>query len=238
MQDVKDLLRYIGKEVKHELWPEKTPDTKYSRYWTIGISVIIVGGGGWYLYRGYMRTRNEAAFGFLSDYVQEYGARRGQKIDWTEVAQSFSLEADRYTRTAAAPYFKVYEAEQLVYQGKKEEALEKMQAAVAAMPAASSLFYMYKITCALMQLDLADQRERGIAALAELAHDEKNYYRDAAAYQLGLYYWIANDQTQAKTIWQELIDSQQAQQELTPTQEALAQSPWIALAKEKLAQIE
>ncbi len=235
--DVKDVLRYIGKEIKHELWPEKTPTAQYSRYWTIGFAVVIVVGGGWYLYRGHLRSKNEAAFGFLSEYVQEYGARRSEKVDWSEVAQSFSSEADRYSRTAAAPYFLVYEAEQLLRQGKKEEALAKMQAVVAALPAQSPLVQLYKTKCALMQLDLTAQRDAGLSLLTDLAHDQTNAYRDVAAYQLGLYYWIANDTAQAKTVWQELIDSQTSEKELNPVQDALAQSPWVALAQEKLAQI-
>ena len=239
MQDVKDVLHYIGKEIKHELWPEKTPDTKYSRYWTLGIGAVVIVGGSWYLYRGYMRNKNEAAFGFLSEYVQEYGAKRGEKqVDWAEVAQSFSLEAERYKRTAAAPYFGVYEVEQLIRQGKKEEAVTRMQAVVATMPKDSPLFALYKTKYALMQLDLSDQRELGLKALTELAQDKKNQYRDAAAYQLGLYYWIANDVAQAKTVWQELIDSSAQEAAVSPVQEKLAQSPWVDLAKEKLAQIE
>lgn len=239
IQEVKAVFHYIGREIKNELWPDiSMPNATSTRYWTIALACAVVLGGGWYGYRGYMRNKSQAASGFLLDYVHEYSAQKGQQVDWAEVAQSFSSEANRYSYTALKPYFLVYEAEQLVRQGKKDEALATMQKAVAELPKQSPLLNLYKTTCALMQLDNVAQRDAGVAALTELSTDTTNIYRDVAAYQLGLYYWITQNVAQAKTVWQELVDSfDQEHREMYPMQEKLAQSPWLALAKEKLAQI-
>jgi predicted negative regulator of RcsB-dependent stress response len=121
----------------------------------------------------------------------------------------------------------LYQAQAMIKQGNNEQAREVLGKAVNAMPSSSDLAPLFNIKMALMNLD--SNAPQAVAQLKELATNTSSHFSDAAAYYLGQYYWINNDEKQAKEVWHKMINA-------TQTDKKLGQSPWAQLAQEKMAQ--
>jgi len=222
----------------------KTGGKKTKQLQPVFVIALIVAGVavGYYSYKIYTRSRNEAAFGFLADYIQEYERKADQidSVDWSEVSQSLELEVQQYSGTTAAPLFCLYKAEHLVRQGERAQALSELDGALKALPADSVFIPLYKTKRSLVLLDMNDAaaKETALTTLHELAHDTTNSYRDCSAYYLGRYYWITGDIAQAQKVWQALVDSfAQNNKEQLELLGSAAQSPWAERAKVLLEQI-
>lgn len=196
----------------------------------IGAVVIVaaITGGGFYGYRWYRAGQEEVAQRVFSQNVQEYErvAQEGKKEDWASVETLFKIGYGQYSHSAFAPFFLLYQAEAMIKQDKNDQAREVLAQAVNSMSSSSDVYPLFKIKLALMTLD--SNAEQAVAQLKELVH-ANSHFSDAAAYYLGQYYWMNNDDSKAKEVWQKMIDA-------TKTDKKLGQSPWAALAQEKIAQ--
>ena len=193
------------------------------------VVLVALAGGGFYGYRWYRSSQEEVAQRIFSQNVQEYErvAQEGKKEDWASVEMLFKIGYGQYSHSAFAPFFLLYQAEAMIKQDKNDQAREVLAKAVDAMSSSSDLYPLFKIKGALMTMD--SNAPEAVAQLKALATDSSSHFSDAAAYYLGQYYWINNDEKQARQVWQKMIDA-------TKTDKKLGQSPWASLAQATLAQ--
>lgn len=196
---------------------------------TIGLVVGLVLLGGFYSYRWYRAGQEEVAQRMFSQNVQEYERvmHEGKNEDWASLETLFKLGYNQYSHSVLAPFFLIYQAQAMIKQDKSQEAREVLAKAVDAMSSSSPLYPLFKIKLALITMDTNAQE--AVAQLQALANDTASHFNDAAAYYLGEYYWLNNEDAKAKEVWQKMIDA-------TKTDKKLGQSPWASMAQEKLAQ--
>ena len=206
---------------------------KYTREVFIGIALLGILGLSFLTYRWYVTYREQAAQKVFAEYMIAYNQamQSGSEQDWARAEVLLKLGYDRHARSYIAPYFLAFQAQALIQQGKKQEALAAMNAMVAAASAKSPVFNLFKTKRALMMLDAEDEsmQQQGLEELMQLGREAKNIYNDMALFYLGRYYWALDKIDEARTIWQELVDGQWHEQ--------LAPSPWVQEAKQKLNQI-
>lgn len=177
-------------------------------------------------YRWYVISREEGVQKIFSEQVIEFGKARTEG-QYETMALDFKSGHDQYANSHVAPYFTAYEVDALLKLGKKEEALAALDELIASLSSSNPLMSVYKIKRALLKSDFDDTatREAGLKELQELANDKKNQNRDLAQFYLGLHYYVADDLSQAKKIWQELIEF---------SLESKNPSPWADQAKQRL----
>lgn len=190
--------------------------------------LVALAGGGFYGYRWYRSSQEEVAQRIFSQNVQEYErvAQEGKTEDWASVETLFKIGYGQYSHSTFAPFFLLYQAEAMIKQDKNEQAREVLTKAVDTMSRSSDLYPLFEIKIALMNMDA--HAPEAVAQLKILAA-QTSHFSDAAAYYLGQYYWINNDEKQAREVWQKMID-------VTKTDKKLGQSPWASLAQATLAQ--
>ena len=206
---------------------------KFSYVKELFIVLCILGGigSGFLLYRIYVVYREQAAQNVLAQYVQEYHQmQNAQPADWQRVAKLFQLGSEQQSNSYLAPYFLLFQAEALLREDKKQEALTVMDKLVE-QSVNSPLLLLFETKRALIKIDEPDEtvQKSGLEELERLAENEKNKFRDTAQFYLGYYYWVNNSIAQAQKIWQILVDDQY--------KEKLAPSPWVDLVKKKLEHI-
>ncbi len=191
--------------------------------------VVIIVAGGWYGYRYWTVSQEEAAHTILTDCFTEYEQALQGKAQWADVALMCRAGYEKFSRTNIAPYMLAIEVDALLAQQKNTEALNVIDQMIARI-GSSSLYSLYALKRALMQIDMSDDAlvQMGVKTLEQLAADSKNTVNDAAQFYLGYYYRAHNDEARAKEIWQQLVAINDA---LTDDQ---ARSPWAELAREKM----
>lgn len=214
--------------------PQKKSITSYSYVKEIAgatVIVLVVVAAFWG-YRSYNSHQEESAQIELAKVIQSYqeALQRGA-IAWPQVEILVQTSYEQYKQSRVAPYFLVYQAEVQIQQNKLKEAIATLENAIAAFPKDSPFINLYKTKLALMRLDeaAAQGAQLNLDELSGLAYDKANAYNDYASYYLGLFTWNKGNKEEAQKIWKELVESQRHEQRL-------AQSPWVELAKEKLAQ--
>lgn len=191
--------------------------------------LVALVGGGFYGCKWYRAGQEEIAQRIFSQNVQEYErvVQEGKKEDWASVETLFKIGYNQYPHSVFAPFFLLYQSEAMIKQDKKDEARELLDKAINAMSSSSDLYPLFNIKKALLTFDL--NPTQAVDQLKALAADSSSHFSDAAAYYLGQYYWMNNDDKQAKEVWQKMIDA-------TKTDKKLGQSPWASLAQEKITQ--
>ncbi len=93
---------------------------------------------------------------------------------------------------------------------------------------------VYAFSVALMDLDSADEslRSQGLEELKALCANESSSVYDAALFYLGEYYWKQQNYQEARLWWAQLILVANKKMHGAPVE---AKSPWVALAKERVA---
>ena len=223
-----DITKFLGSIV--QAFAEELKDYKKE---IVVILAILIGGGLYFGGRYYLRSREQAAFATLAEYVEEYDkALNGKEEDWPNLEMLFKMGYDQHSSSYAAPYFLIFQVDALIQQNKNQEALTLMDTLLASLSVHSPFMHACKIKHALLQLDMEDKaiQEKGLAQLQTLVDDKANHFRDVAQYYLGLYYWVLNDLERAKPVWQALTQSQEGL-------EREKMSVWAELAKEKIEQI-
>jgi len=124
----------------------------------------------------------------------------------------------------------LYEPEAQVKQNKLLEAAATLEKVITLLPKDSPLANLYQTKLALIEMDLPEpaKQQAAVEKLHALAYDKENHFNDYALYYLGLFTENKGNTEEAQKIWKELVESQRNEQRL-------AQSPWVMLAKEKLA---
>jgi tetratricopeptide (TPR) repeat protein len=193
----------------------------------IGSLILLAGAGigaGWYGMQWYVARKGTAAQQLMSDCMDEYRKAQVSKDSlWGEVELASTLAHTQAAGSALEPYFVIMQAQAYGAQGHTAKALEHMERALAELPVDSVYRSYFTVTQALIKLYAADYAQEGLAQLQQLAADERNWFADIAAYHVGEWYWMHDKLPEAKQAWQQLVD-----------QQALADSPWVALAKQKL----
>jgi len=204
---------------------------KYVKGFLIVFCILGGIGSSFLLYRAYVVYREQAAQNALAQYIQEYHQiKDGKPADWQRVAALFQLGSEQQSNSYLAPYFLLFQAEALLRENKKQEALTVMDKLVE-QSVNSPLLSLFKTKRALIKLDESDEtvQKSGLEELEKLAENKKNKFRDTAQFYLGYYHWVNNSIAQAQTIWQTLVDDQY--------KEKLAPSPWLDFVKKKLEYI-
>lgn len=219
----KDMIKhgmYVGKQRYRAFVDENGWQAQVT---TIGLVVVLVVFGGYWLYKKYsLQSEQNAQRMFMGcmDMVNraEENPHLWQNVE--QVCDQYALE-----KSVLRPYFIAYKAEALIKQGKLADAAAALDQAIPLMkdPAIAMLF---KTKRALVRMDSADQAEqqKGLKDLEELAYDAKNPSRDMALYYVGLYYWRIDDREHARKAWKEL-------EAISPREDNAKVSPWALLVK-------
>jgi hypothetical protein len=205
---------------------------KYTKIIVLGLGASVVLGGSALLYRWYRSGQERAAYKQFAECAQKY-ARNAQaaNAEWDEAVACFKSGSQAYGSTNMGAYFLGLEAQALIEQGKKDEALVVMDTMMKNISTSSPLYMLYKTKRALLRLDMEDEmlKASGLEELTNLAYNNSNIYNDVALYYLGYYYWVTGNNGEAKKSWQTLVDSKQ--------DELAAPSPWAQQASILLPQI-
>jgi len=196
---------------------------RYRTYLIITVSTLL-GAIGLMVYVYISNTQyNYASQQALSELLLEYDRAHASAELWNEVEIGAKTAYRQYGKASVAPYFLMMQAEALYQQHKQHDALALMEQSLASIAQTSSLYYMFALKLAQMQLAQEETavHEKGLQALISLAHDEKNQQRDSALYQLAEYYHMHNEQEKAEKIRKELLA-------LKPLYKDVM-SPWISL---------
>lgn len=209
--------------------PQRSP---YLKYVFIGSGIVLVSGILFFMYRWYVSYRERAAQRVFAQYVTEYRRAYQQGTGWGAVQDLFQLGADQQSGSYLHPYFLAFQADALLKEGKKDEALAVLDKVVASLRSNDPVAPLFKMKHALLQIDMPDAavQQVGLQSLINLAHDETNKFRDAAQFFLGDYYWAQDNMSEAQNVWSALVQSQH-------DIDMVAVSPWARQAQQKLAQI-
>lgn len=209
------------------LRPNNMNNNSIVKAFIVGSVVVLAIGGAWYTYRYYANGKESKAQKVLVDCLAQFDkAEQDKNADWGSLQAIASVAYGQQKNTNAAPYLLALEAEALVHLDKKEEAVDRLDKAIAGLSSNSPFYYVYKTKRALIKMD-GDQTlvEQGLHELQELAQDTKNKNNDQAQFYLGLYYWSRNDLDQARQAWQPLASM---------NLEGEGASVWAIRAQEKL----
>ena len=204
--------------------------TTYMKFVCMGVSALALLVLGWFAFHSYKVYQGKRAQRILGESLQEFQeAMNVAQPQWGDVQLMNELGAQQTSGAALQPFFLVMQAQALAQQKKVDEAVTTIQQAINELPAGSPYKAYFGLTKSLMQLDASTQeaKDAGFAALQTFAQDNANPYRDAAMYHVGDYYFALNETAKALEVWSQLV-AQSA---------AFANSPWVALAQQKLATV-
>lgn len=181
---------------------------------------------GYFGYRWYSISRDEAAQKEFSTLITRYAQSKTSEQQDSLLVE-LGLAHDQYARSSMAPYFSAYEVDILLEQGKKMEALTALDSMINSLSSSNPLIYLYQTKRALLKFDLDDEAiaQEGLQELEQLAQNKKNKQRDLAQYYLGLYYFVNDQNQEAKKVWGDLVEESFSSE---------SPSPWANQAKQKL----
>lgn len=199
-------------------------------YLGAALACLLLAGGGAYYYRSSVIKHEEAAYAILTDCLTEYDQAAAGASEWKDVSDMCQAGYEKYSDTKVAPYILDIQADALLAQDKKEEAMEILSMMLSKVGNSSPLYSLYKLKLGLLKTDIADEATKtaGVQELEQLAADTHNQYRDVAQYYLGSYYREHGQKEKAVTVWKELIAMND---NLADKQSS---SPWAAMAQEKI----
>lgn len=194
------------------------------------LACLLMAGGGFYYYRTTIIKQEQAAYTVLSDCLAEYDQAASGASEWKDVSAMCQSGYEKYSNTKVAPYILDIQADALLAQDKKEEAMEVLSMMLSKVGNNSPLYSLYKLKLGLLKTDIADEaiKNAGLVDLEQLAADTHNQYRDVAQYYLGSYYREHGQKDKAVTVWKELIAMND---NLADKQSS---SPWASMAQEKI----
>lgn len=183
---------------------------------------------GFFGYRWYHQRLAQQAHKDLAEHIESYNkALSLNNPNWDTLEQAFSVGAQRYKRSALAPYFLAYQAQVLVEQQKVGQAVELLNKVIVQMSEKAPLYNYYALKRALLKLDTQNEtvKKEGESELAKLAQSKDIAVRDMALYYRGIDALTNNNKQLAQDSWNELINKAQPQ------------SYWYTFAQEKLNQL-
>lgn len=221
-------------------WWQEVRALNYAALGSAAVLLLVVMFGLWSVRGWYVSSREESAQLALSEAFNEYdealAMMMSDKNSQDVIRQrledahlSFDVMFRNHGSSYLVPYARAFEADVYWHEGKKDEAIASLEQAVRGA-AKSPAFYLLKTKLALMKLD-AGQEEQALSELQVLAQDKHNPNADAAAFNLGYYYWTMQDEAKARQAWQ-LLEQFTATNGLQRSA-----SPYLALAQMKLGLI-
>lgn len=215
---------------------------RYVREFTIGVALLVILGGGYFLNSWYTKRREEKAFDAFSELIVsiEQAEQSVQSLNPTKdkekIHQAYNdalilLDAlyQEHMGSYLAPYFLALKSELVFKQNNDyKESLHLLDQALAGMDKKSSigsLFYMKRIKMGLDSQDTKVQ-EDALKNLEQLATDTTSILQQEAQYLLGLYFIANNEIEKAQEVLNKLVDSND--------DSARIKSLWVKLAQEKL----
>jgi len=148
----------------------------------------------------------------LSESMQLYMKARAGKEQWDDVEGAFSLGYEQNSRSQIAPFFKLFEADAVLEQGRKKEALAMIESGIGEIPKDNPLISLYQVKVALIYLDSEDKivKNKGVEQLEKLAEDACAA-QALALYYLGSYYWQEGQTEKAQNLWTKLPAEQEGE---------------------------
>ncbi len=224
MQEVKEVLRRWGHEVKGDIYFLST---------AVILALLLLVGTGWKLFSWNAARREGAAQLIFSQGFEEYDRAlsntTGTDVVWSDVVLTLQAVGEKHPGSVYAKYAEALQADVLAREGKFDEALALLDQVITKIGSHSPFSYLYKTKSALIKFD-AGKTEEAVSELATLADAAENENSDTAAFYLGYYYWTSGQYDKAKTVWARFEKSAQ------PLEQAKI-SPWAPIAQVKLAQI-
>jgi hypothetical protein len=152
---------------------------------------------------------------------------KDKNAQWSELLEKFDAAYEAHAGSYLLPYYKGYKVQILLQQNKKEEAIALLNTLTTDLPL-PAMAPLYTLERSLIKLDSADteMKKQGEEELKAAANDKNNQFHDSALFYLGRYYWSINAISQARDVWQQLVDEQR--------DEKLSSSPWTQQVKEYL----
>jgi len=242
VRDMVTVFRNIFGELYRAVFQGDERYTRYGRDILIVVAVLVIGFGGFKLYRYRVYTRESTAQRIFYECLNEMQNVRNGIGSWYDVEVAFQMGYRQNSNSKLAPFFLAFQAEALLEQGKNEESLMVLSDAINKMSADSNMYWIFKTKQALVKMDMPDEvvQKEGLQELEKIACiskgcDKENAGMAVALFYLGSYYWQKDDPStdsgaslqKAKDIWNKLVSLEKKD----------IDSPYIALAKEKLKQI-
>jgi len=208
VQDSMQFVRIVWANIKKEFTPNGYD--KSTRIFFIVVGLAVVGYGGFYAYRWHTARREATAQKMFSEALTLYDRAFVDPKQWLDVEGAFSLGYENNSSSRLAPFFQLFQADALIHQDKRSEAIALMETAIRALPSDSALLPPYQVKLALVKIDADDTTVQagGLKALQGLAANKDNDAQEMAAYYLGMHYWGADDIKQARATWQGLAKLQ------------------------------
>ena len=237
----------ISKKMKKNVWSyykiiSEKYSAKYVKEFTIGLTLLLVLGGGYFLNSWYTKVREEKAFDAFSELVisMQQAEQTVQSLnpvkDKEKIDQAYNdviilLDAlyKEHMSSHLAPYFLALKSELVFKQSQDyQTSLNLLDEALAGINKDSSignLFYMKRIKMGFDSQDVKDQ-EKSLKDLEKLVKDTDNILQQEATYLLGIYYIAHGQVEKGQEVLRKLADSDEGS--------ALIKSLWVKLAQEKL----
>ena len=177
------------------------------------IVILGLGYGGYWGYSYYRSSIEQKAQQSFSECMHVYrnalAGWQGQDSSkknmnaWKEVEIAARLGYEHNFYSYLAPYFLMFQADALRYQGQHSQAVKILDDAM------SKISYqpfkkLFGIKRALMLMDSQATFDNGFDQLKELATGEKHDFQDMALFYLGSYYLSRNDSTHAREFFNKL----------------------------------
>ena len=228
MRDVLTVFQNIWNDF-FKIAKQKAKEQKSDRFNQILLVVLIVVGlgyGGYHSYRWYIGSREAQAQKIFTESLQLYMQAKQGHGDWDDVAGAFSLGYDQNRNSKLATFFQLFQAQALLEQGKRAEAIALMEDAIKTATD-NALIPLYKVKLAVIKLDSQDsmQQQEGLKELEQLSSTD-NSGTSAALFYLGSYYWAEGKTKKAKEIWEKLPEPQKGLLEI--------QSPFLQMVENRL----
>ena len=215
----------VFRQMVRAIYGEKVKQFKYLKHIFICLGIVLSCVATFMLYRFYVMYRERASQKVFSEYVELFQKEHAEDGEWQKITAQFQHGYDQHSGSYLAPYYLSFQADGLLKQGKKNEAIGVMDEMIQHMPVSSPILSLFKTKRALIKLDSDDEaiQQEAVQELEVLAKDSDNQFQDLAQFYLGRYYWSNDQIVEAKQVWQQLVDEQRKQR--------LAPSPWAEEVK-------
>jgi len=219
---------------------------KYAKEVLIGVAVLAILAGGYFLNVKYVQSREERAFVALSEVIESFtqSQQATQDLDsqkdqekiqqaWADTEMLLDALHKEHMSSRLAPFFLVFKSQIMVEKDHNlEGSMKILDEALSQMPKNSeltSLFQMKRIKMGF-DSDKEELQKQALADLTKIVQDAKNPSFEEALYLLGVYYLYAGDIEKSQEAFKHLVDS--------ADNSAVVKSPWVKQAREKLVSAE